>query len=273
MAIPALATTAQARPLPAEDGQHIVTTAPARPGQLTAAFMRHGQPATYTVKPGDTLSDIAGRFYHNPALYPSLWWINKGKVRDPNVVRVGQVLKLSHWHPQAAWLAAAAKKADPPVVVRSAGRHMTVRAHRDSRGRIWKVTYGYPYKCGDGDGNGYDTPCSVVFPHHHERVVSVYRSSSGRHSYRRSYRRVVRGSYHGSGSFERCVIARESGGNSQVMNGSGHYGLYQFSASTWRAYGGSSGSFGHASVATQKRVFDNAMAQGGQSNWSPYDGC
>jgi hypothetical protein len=272
MAIPALATTAQARPLPAEDGQHFVTAAPARPGQHILTT-RQVMPGSYVVRPGDTLSAIAGRFYHDPALYPSLWWVNKGKVKDPNVVRVGQVLRLSSWHPKAAWLAAAAKKADPPVVVRSAGRHMTVRAHRDSHGRIWKVTYGYPYKCGDGDGNGYDTPCSVVFPHHHERVVSVYRSSSGRHSYRRSYRRVVSGSYHGSGSFERCVIARESGGNSQVMNGSGHYGLYQFSASTWRAYGGSSGSFGHASVATQKRVFDNAMAQGGQSNWSPYDGC
>lgn len=73
--------------------------------------------------------------------------------------------------------------------------------------------------------------------------------------------------------FQRCVISRESGGNSQVMNSSGHYGLYQFSASTWQAYGGSAADFGHASPAEQTRVFDTAMAQGGQSNWSPYDGC
>jgi LysM repeat protein len=76
-----------------------------------------------------------------------------------------------------------------------------------------------------------------------------------------------------SSSYEACVIARESGGNSQVMNSSGHYGLYQFSQSTWVAYGGSAGDFGHASAAEQHRVFSNAMAQGGQSNWSPYDGC
>ena len=81
------------------------------------------------------------------------------------------------------------------------------------------------------------------------------------------------GSYSGGGGFASCVIARESGGNSQVMNSSGHYGLYQFSASTWQAYGGSAGDFGHASVSEQNRVFNNAMAQGGQSNWSPYDGC
>jgi hypothetical protein len=79
--------------------------------------------------------------------------------------------------------------------------------------------------------------------------------------------------YSGSGSFQSCVIARESGGNSQVMNSSGHYGLYQFSASTWAAYGGSPSSFGNASAAQQNQVFNNAIAAGGQSNWSAYDGC
>src|SRR6185312_4177813 len=77
----------------------------------------------------------------------------------------------------------------------------------------------------------------------------------------------------GDSSFQACVIARESGGNSQVMNASGHYGLYQFSASTWAAYGGNPASFGNASVAEQNQVFNNAIAAGGQSNWSPYDGC
>ena len=75
------------------------------------------------------------------------------------------------------------------------------------------------------------------------------------------------------GSFGQCVIARESGGNAQVVNATGHYGLYQFSASTWAAYGGSPADFGHASVAEQNQVFANALAQGGQSNWSAYDGC
>jgi LysM repeat protein len=75
------------------------------------------------------------------------------------------------------------------------------------------------------------------------------------------------------GSFGACVVARESGGNSQVMNSSGHYGLYQFSASTWEEYGGSGADFGNASAAEQNQVFANALAAGGQSNWSAYDGC
>lgn len=77
----------------------------------------------------------------------------------------------------------------------------------------------------------------------------------------------------GDSSFQACVISRESGGNAQIFNGSGHYGLYQFSASTWAAYGGDPADFGHASVAEQNAVFDSAIAAGGESNWAPYDGC
>lgn len=84
----------------------------------------------------------------------------------------------------------------------------------------------------------------------------------------------ARASFRDEGDFERCVIARESGGDTQVMNSSGHYGLYQFSEQTWIAYGGSAAAFGHASAAYQRQVFLNAMARpGGASNWSPYDGC
>jgi hypothetical protein len=79
--------------------------------------------------------------------------------------------------------------------------------------------------------------------------------------------------YSGGSGFQSCVISRESGGNSQVMNGSGHYGLYQFSEGTWEAYGGSASSFGNASVAQQNQVFNTAISQGGESNWSAYDGC
>jgi hypothetical protein len=77
----------------------------------------------------------------------------------------------------------------------------------------------------------------------------------------------------GGGAFQQCVVSRESGGDSQAMNSSGHYGLYQFSSSTWAAYGGNPADFGHASTAEQNQVFNNAVAQGGQSNWSAYDGC
>lgn len=75
------------------------------------------------------------------------------------------------------------------------------------------------------------------------------------------------------GGMQACIISRESGGNSQVMNSSGHYGLYQFSYSTWVGSGGSPGTFGHASVAEQNQVFANAVHARGYSDWRPYDGC
>jgi LysM repeat protein len=75
------------------------------------------------------------------------------------------------------------------------------------------------------------------------------------------------------GSFEQCVIARESGGNSQVMNSTGHYGLFQFDIGTWESGGGSAADFGHASVSEQEQVFASVYAARGTSPWAPYDGC
>ena len=75
------------------------------------------------------------------------------------------------------------------------------------------------------------------------------------------------------GSFTACVVARESGGNPQVMNSTGHYGLFQFSAGTWAAAGGNPADFGHASVSEQYAVFARAYALWGTSPWRAYDGC
>lgn len=76
-----------------------------------------------------------------------------------------------------------------------------------------------------------------------------------------------------SGSFQQCVMQRESGGDAQVMNSSGHYGLYQFSQSTWDEAGGNPADFGHASATEQNQVFQEAYAKWGTSPWAPYDGC
>jgi resuscitation-promoting factor RpfC len=48
-----------------------------------------------TVKPGDTLSSISQREYGTVADWPALWWINRGTVRNPNVIQAGQQLKAS----------------------------------------------------------------------------------------------------------------------------------------------------------------------------------
>lgn len=71
-----------------------------------------------------------------------------------------------------------------------------------------------------------------------------------------------------------CILTRESGGQSQVMNSSGHYGLFQFSYSTWVGHGGDPATFGHASIQEQFQVFyATSAADPGYSDWAPYDGC
>jgi LysM repeat protein len=81
-------------------------------------------------------------------------------------------------------------------------------------------------------------------------------------------------SYSGApGSFQACVIARESGGNPTAVNpSSGAGGLYQFLPSTWAALG-FSGLPENASVAEQNQAFQMEYAQSGTSAWSAYDGC
>jgi hypothetical protein len=73
----------------------------------------HQAPAHYTVKAGDTLSSIARHEYGSARAWPALWWVNRHKVHNPQMIRVGQRLTLSSWHPRKAWLDRAALAATP----------------------------------------------------------------------------------------------------------------------------------------------------------------
>ncbi len=60
-----------------------------------AAQMRTDHPATYVVKRGDTLWDIAGRFLQKPWLWPEIWQANP-QVRNPHLIYPGDVLSLAY---------------------------------------------------------------------------------------------------------------------------------------------------------------------------------
>jgi resuscitation-promoting factor RpfC len=174
----------------------------------------------YTVKSGDTLASIAKHEYGSADRWPALWWVNRGKVENPNLIRVGDRLKLSAWHPRLGWLTRAAADAVP--------------APAPLPGPATTVT-----------GPAY-VPAAAP-------VQSSYSA--------------------GSGSFQQCVIQRESGGNASAVNASsGAGGLYGFLPSTWQALG-HSGLPENASVAEQNQAFQQEYAQSGGSAWSAYDGC
>lgn len=187
----------------------------------------HAAPAKHRVKVavvhnGDTLSDIAKREYGNADHWTLLYWENRDRISNPEIIKTGMRLRIAKFHPLADWQHDKALRKDAPAPAPKPA-----------------------------------APVSTATAAAPVAAAPVAATPS----------------YSGGGSFQQCVIARESGGNPSVMNSSGHYGLYQFSAATWAAYGGNPGDFGSASAAEQNQVFANAMAQGGESNWAPYDGC
>jgi nucleoid-associated protein YgaU len=74
----------------------------------------HHVPGHYTVRPGDTLSDIARQEYGSRADWPALWWTNRHQIGNPDAIVAGQKLRLSIWHPHKAWVRRAAMAAAGP---------------------------------------------------------------------------------------------------------------------------------------------------------------
>jgi LysM repeat protein len=70
----------------------------------TDAVVKHLQPSTrtYIVRPGDTLSSIAQRFYGNPADWAWLYHVNDSVVRNPNLIYPGESLKVPYDPPANA---------------------------------------------------------------------------------------------------------------------------------------------------------------------------
>jgi LysM repeat protein len=198
------------------------------PAQLLAASQQAAKqkqastfPMMYTVRPGDSLSAIAGKVYNNPAAWPAIYWANHSKLHWANIIDPGQVLTIP---------------AEPS--------------------RIPKAP------------SALAPPTHTYVPRHAVAQSAPVESAPAQTTVTSNYS----GEYPG-GAFGACVVERESGGDPDIWNASGHWGLYQFSESTWIAYGGDPALFGSASVAEQNAVFATALAEGGQDNWAPYDGC
>lgn len=254
--LPGIGTRALVRVTATSRDQVTATVRVLAAQNATRLARERAAPMTYTVRAGNSLSSIAQATCAQQKMWTGLYAANRGTIGpNPNMIHPGQVLTIS-----CKYVPGSLGLADPAPASPGTG---STGSH-DPPGKVWGVTYGYPNYCGDGDGDGWDVSCSAR--QSAPAAQPGYQVVSSSRSYASS-------SYSGGGGMQSCIIARESGGSSQVMNSTGHYGLYQFSASTWAAHGGNPADFGHASVAEQNQVYYATVASDGYSDWAPYDGC
>jgi nucleoid-associated protein YgaU len=48
------------------------------------------------VQPGDTLSKISKQFYGNANAYMKIFEANRDQLKDPDLIKVGQTLRIPH---------------------------------------------------------------------------------------------------------------------------------------------------------------------------------
>ena len=48
----------------------------------------------HEVKKGDTLSKIAEKYYGDPGLYPTIFEANRDTLKDPNLIKIGQKIRI-----------------------------------------------------------------------------------------------------------------------------------------------------------------------------------
>jgi hypothetical protein len=254
----AVVSDAVTRPAALQTGRVVHILRVSRAGQSGTA---RSAGTSWTVRPGQTLSGIAGSWCGAPADWTGLYAANKAVIgANPDLIQPGQTYSRGCYQGRA-----------PPDPAPSSSP-----ASSSSDGRIWGVTYGDPNYCGDGDGDGWDVSCAsrggsaaaTATAQPRESAAATARpadppgSGSGGSTYRAA-----------SGSYEACVIRTESGGNPHAVNSSsGAGGLYQFLPSTWHSLG-YSGSPQDAPVSVQREAFRQLHAQAGTSPWSPSDGC
>jgi len=92
----------------------------------TTALVKKAQPAsrTYTVRSGDTLSEIAAKFYGNPAHWTLIYAANRAKIHNPNSIYVGETLTIPNHAPTGttSYAAKHAKKPATTVLTSSASK-------------------------------------------------------------------------------------------------------------------------------------------------------
>jgi LysM repeat protein len=169
----------------------------------------HPATRTYTVRAGDTLAGIADRFYGNPDDWRWLFHVNRSKISDPDMIFVGEVLRIPH---------------DPP-----SGRHH--KPHHQ----------GKHHHDGNGDGDHHHHHGKHHAHHGHGRHHRHLHGTLGCHGLEELWESV--GGRHRAAEVAASVAMAESGGNQYATGPFGERGYWQINPvnglvlSTYNAHG------------------------------------
>src|SRR5690349_13283809 len=110
---------------PAQAAGPAQAAAAGRPVYTDALVVHHEPARRYTVRPGDTLSSIALRFYGSRARWPLIYQANKSVIKNPDSIFPGEVLTI----PDQAARQAAPPSAAPPSAAPAAPAALTTSTH------------------------------------------------------------------------------------------------------------------------------------------------
>jgi LysM repeat protein len=147
-AAPAVAITGALVALP--QAAHADVKMPAKAATVTeqahtdALVRRAAQPIprTYTVRPGDTLSSIAAKFYHNPGRWQWIYAANRSKVGNPNSIYVGEKLTIPYHAPSGTAAYAPRHAKAPAAVLTSSASRLSGTLGCSSLEALWKAAGG-----------------------------------------------------------------------------------------------------------------------------------
>ena len=239
------APAAQAVAAPAAHPAPVVTAGP-HPAHL-AAYHARAAASSYLVRPGDTLSKIAAGACGTPSAWLALAGANAAILHGhPDLIMPGWRLAIDCTHPALAV-------------------HVAVTHHgpRGPPGDRWD---GQHHACGDGDGDGYDMPCSFLPGH---QAASAAPAQAAPASAPAPAPAAPAAPASSSGADWASVAQCESGGNWSTNTGNGFSGGLQFTPSTWAAYGGTAYApqAWQASEADQIAVANRVAAGQGMGAW------
>jgi LysM repeat protein len=220
---------------------------------VTAASQaRHAataQSTTYRVQPGDTLSKLANRFFHNND-WQYLYQVNDKTISDPNLIYMGESLVIPASAPAHYTLAGyAPRHAKPAAAAAPAARTVAPAApdNDDSQASAPAATHAGSTATRGTSGGG----AAVVL----QSVTQGQYSCAGLEQLW-----VQAGGSPGAAVMAADIAMAESGGNPNAISPTNDYGLWQINGS-------------HGSLATlnpQANARSAVIVSSNGTNWNPW---